>query len=274
MKLPDYSVLMSVYKKDNADFFKTSLDSIINQTHRPSEIVLVQDGPIPSSLEHLINNYRKDNPTLIRYFSFESNQGLGKVLAFGIEKCSFKYIARMDADDYCKPERCQKELEYLLNHPEIEVVGTNVEEFMDDINNVVAHVVLPETHDDIYSFAKKRNPIRHPSLMFTKDAILRCGNYRPLRFSQDYCIIVQLMMAGSKAYNIQEPLTYMRVTKDFYKRRSGKKYFMINYNLNKWFKEQGFYSFSDFWVRTSCQFVSCFMPNSLRELLYNKMLRK
>ena len=273
MELPEYSVLMSVYIKDKADFFRTSINSMLNQTIKPKEIVLVQDGPLSQEMTNTVTEYRENYPDLIKYFSFVDNQGLGKVLAFGIEKCAYKYIARMDADDFCLPTRCEKELQYLVEHPEIDVVGTNVEEFMGDISNVVAHVVLPDSNEKIWNFAKKRNPIRHPSLLYKKDAVLRCGNYRPLRFSQDYCIIVQLMMAGSKAYNIQEPLTFMRVTNDFYKRRSGMKYFKINYGLNKWFKEQGFFSSKDFLFRTSAQFVSCFMPNSLREIIYNKVLR-
>lgn len=274
MNLPNYSVLMSVYKSDVAEYFQVSMDAMLHQTHKPSEIVLVQDGPINDQLKVLINKYSEGNPSLIKLFVFEENQGLGKVLAFGVEKCTNEYIARMDADDYCMPDRCQKELEYMVSHPEIDCVGTNVEEFYGDTSNIVAHVVLPETHEQIWKFAKKRNPIRHPSLLYKKSAVLRSGNYRHLRFSQDYSLIVDLMQAGCKAYNIQEPLTYMRVTHDFYKRRSGSKYFKINYTLNKSFLDQGFFSYTDFIKRTTAQFISCYMPNSLRQYIYNHLLRK
>jgi glycosyltransferase involved in cell wall biosynthesis len=271
--LPQYSVLMSVYHKDNPDWVQISIESMLEQTVQPSEIVVLQDGLISEQLSALLSFYESQYHSLFKVFRFKENIGLGRALAIGVEKCQYAYIARMDADDYSMPERCQLELEYMKKHTDIEVVGSNVDEFIGNVDNVVAHVVLPEKHEQIYQYAKKRNPIRHPCLLFKKEAVLRCGNYRPMRFSQDYSIIVHLMLSGSKVYNIQKPLVFMRVANDFYKRRSGLNYFKINYRLNREFLNCRFFSPFDFFRRTLAQCVSCFMPNKIRELIYKQLLR-
>ena len=274
MRVEKYSVLMPLYKKDNIEWFQHALDSILCQTIAPSEIVITCDGPLPNDLENALQRNIEKTPDLYKIYRFKENVGLGIALSKGIELCSNELIARMDADDYAVIDRCEKQLKVFEKHPEYDVVGSNVEEFIDNLNNVVSHVVLPEKHDDIVTFAQKRCPIRHPALMYRKSSVLKAGNYRDYRHAQDYNLIVHMILSGAKIYNIQENLMYMRVSPDFYKRRGGWEQAKLVLRLKKEFYDYKFYSIWDFLVSGVGNAVIALMPNKVRELFYKKLLRK
>lgn len=274
MKMSEYSVLMPLYKKDNPEWFQYALDSILNQTKVPNEIVITCDGPLSEELENTLKKNVRKAPNLYNIYRFKENVGLGVALAKGIELCKNELIARMDADDYAVKERCEKQLMEFETHPEYDVIGSNVEEFIGDLNNVVSHVILPETQDDIVAFAKKRCPIRHPALMYRKSAVLKAGNYRNYRHAQDYNLIVHMILSGARIYNIQENLMYMRVSPDFYKRRGGWEQAKLVLKLKKEFYDCHFYSFGDFMISGVGNAVVALLPNKVREIFYKQVLRK
>ncbi|MBQ3215315.1 MAG: glycosyltransferase [Oscillospiraceae bacterium] len=269
-----YSVLMSLYIKDNPEQFIDSLESMLAQTVLADEIVIVCDGVLTERLDEILDDYTRRYPALFRIKRREVNLGLGRTLAEGVELCRNELIARMDADDYCVPERCEKQLKLLAARPEIDVVGSNVEEFIDSVDNVVAHVVLPETPEEAEKFAKRRCPVRHPALMYRKSSVLKAGNYRDYRRAQDYNLMVHMLLSGAKIYNIQEKLVYMRVSADFYKRRGGWNYAKTSLKLKKEFYDCGFYSKKDFLISGVGNAIVCLLPNGLRKLFYKKFLRK
>ena len=195
-KFPPYSVLMSVYYKENPEWLRISIDSMLNQTVFPSEFVLVEDGPLTEELNRVIGKYEKKYKNLFKIIKLEKNQGLGPALKIGVENCSNEYIARMDSDDYSVPERVEKELLIFKKIPELGMVGTNVVEFIDTPQNIISYVILPETNNEIIKFSKKRNPFRHPSIMFKKAAILGAGNYREYYLCEDYDMWLRMIRAG------------------------------------------------------------------------------
>lgn len=274
MKMNEYSVLMPLYRKDNPEWFQFALDSILNQTVAPSEIVITCDGPLSEELENTLQKNIQKAPALYNIYRFEKNVGLGVALAKGITLCSNELIARMDADDYAVRERCEKQLEIFEEHPEYDVVGSNVEEFVDGLDNVVSHVILPEKQDDIVAFAKRRCPIRHPALMYRKSAVLKAGNYRDYRHAQDYNLMVHMILTGVQIYNIQENLMYMRVSPDFYKRRGGLEQAKLVLRLKKEFYDCHFYSLGDFMISGVGNAVVALLPNQVREFFYKRLLRK
>ncbi len=269
-----YSVLMPLYFKDNPEWFVLAFDSIVNQSLTPDEIVIVCDGPISEQLQNLLDSYKIRYPSILKVYYFEQNRGLGLTLADGINFCKNEYIARMDADDYSVPNRCEIQVNILNENPDLDLVGSNVDEFIDSIGNPVAKVRLPEKQEDIYNFAKRRCPIRHPTLMYKKSKVLQAGNYRDYRHAQDYNLIVHMLLNGCKMYNYQDVLVYMRVSQDFYKRRGGWKQCKLILRLKKEFYNYGFYSFSDFVISGIGNALVCLMPNKLRGLFYKKVLRK
>lgn len=268
-----YSVLIPLYIKDDPEQFIESLESILAQTVPADEIVIVCDGVLTERLDGILDDYCARYPELFRVNRRELNIGLGRTLAEGVLLCRNELIARMDADDYSVPERCEKQLRLLERHPEIDVVGSNVEEFVDSIDRVVAHVVLPETPEQAEKFAKRRCPVRHPALMYRKSSVLKAGNYRDYRRAQDYNLMVHMLLSGAKIYNIQENLVYMRVSADFYKRRGGWKYAKMSLKLKKEFYDAGFYSRKDFLISGVGNAMVCLLPNGLRKLFYKTFLR-
>ncbi|WP_165835591.1 glycosyltransferase [Ruminiclostridium sufflavum] len=270
----NYSVLMSVYKKDNADWLALSIESMLNQTLKPNEIVIIEDGPLTEELNQVLHNFYNEFPSVFKIVALPKNVELGLALRRGILECKNELIARMDSDDISVPVRCEKQIEYMCSHPDIGMVGCIIDEFINETSNVIAHRILPEKHNEIVKFSKRRVPITHPTVMFRKSDVLRCGNYKERYLVEDYDIFVRLLMNGVKAYNIQSPLVYVRVSDDFYKRRGGRRYLTSLLSFNVELYRMGWTSKIDFMVRSIANIVVCFMPNMIRDIIYKKLLRK
>lgn len=269
-----YSVLMSVYHKENPTWFDESIKSMFEQTIKPNEFVLVDDGPLTKELYDVVEKYKTKYPKEFKVVAIEKNVGLGPALKKGVEECSNEYIARMDSDDFSMPKRIEKEFEIFEKYPDIGMVGTNVSEFIDSIDNVVCDVILPETNEDIIKFSKSRNPFRHPSVMFKKSAVVNAGNYREYYLCEDYDMWLRMIRNNCNCYNIQENLVYMRISDDFYKRRGGIKYLK---SINKFKKEQmtlGYFTKMEYLKSIIPHAIVCLMPNFMRDLIYKKLLRK
>lgn len=273
-KFPPYSVLMSVYYKENPEWLKISIESMLNQTVLPSEFVLVEDGPLTEELNKVIEQYETKYKKLFKIVKLEKNQGLGPALKIGVENCTNEYIARMDSDDYSMPQRIEQEFGIFEKHPDIGIVGTNVSEFIDTIDNVVCNVILPETNKKIIKYSKSRNPFRHPSVMFKKSEVIKAGNYREYYLCEDYDMWLRMIRSGCKCYNIQNIYVYMRIGEDFYKRRGGHKYFK---SIKKFKKEQlknGYFTRFEYLKSIIPHAIVCYIPNFMRDFIYKKMLRK
>ena len=269
-----YSVLMSVYFKENPEWFDNSIKSMLEQTIFPDEFVIVEDGELTDDLDCVVEKYVKKFPNVFKIVKIEKNGGLGPALKRGVEECKNEFIARMDSDDYCLLNRIEKEFEMFDKDPDLGMVGTNVAEFTESIDNVISKVILPETNEEIIKFSKKRNPFRHPSILFKKSSVLKAGNYREYYLCEDYDMWLRMIRSGCKCYNIQEILTYMRISEDFYKRRGGIKYLK---SINKFKKEQmsiGYFTKTEYIKSIVPHAIVCLMPNFLRDFVYKKMLRK
>lgn len=271
---PKYSILMSVYYKEKPEWLDYSIASMMKQTVMCDEFVLVEDGPLTKELEEVIKKYQKEFPSIFNIVKIPKNGGLGPALKLGIEKCRNEFIARMDSDDYSVPNRIEKQLGIFEKNPNLSFVGSNVEEFQDDISNIICHVILPENYEDIYKFSKRRCPLRHPSLLYKKSEVLKAGNYRNYYLCEDYDLYIRLLKNGCKCYNIQEPLVYMRIGEDFYKRRGGLKYLKAILKFKNEQLATGYFSFWDYLKSTAPHVLVCLLPNKLRDWIYRNLLRK
>ena len=268
---PKYSVLMTVYVKEKAEFLREAIDSMLGQTVKPSEFVLVEDGPLTDELYSVIAEYKK-NP-IFKIVTLKKNQGLGLALRRGIKECSNDLIARMDSDDYSKNDRMEKQLRILEKDPDLDIIGSNIDEFTEKHTNVKCHVILPENNDKIVSYSKKRCPFRHSAILYKKQAVLRAGNYRHYYLFEDYDIYIRMIRSGAKSYNIQEPLTYVRVSDDFFKRRGGIKYAKSIIKFKTEQLKTGYFSIKDYLISMPAHVFVCLMPNTIRDFIYRKILR-
>ena len=274
MNSVDVSILMSVYIKEKPEYLRTSLKSAINQTVRVKEIVLVLDGPITDQLQSVIEECQKECSDLIKLIPLKENVGLGKALAIGVEKCKYDLVARMDTDDIMIPTRIEKQIAEFTSDLDLTIVGSNIDEFYDSPESIVGRRVVPETHEEICNFSKKRNPFNHMTVMFKKSAVLDVGNYQPMMGFEDYYLWVRLLKAGYKGKNIQESLVFARTGEDMYARRGGKKYFLNGLKGRKAIYQAGLGSMSDYLISCSAHVVVSLLPNKIRGQIYENKLRK
>lgn len=268
-----FSVLLSVYRKEQPAYLRQSLDSIFTQTLQPAEVVLVKDGPLTDALDEVVEEYCRKYPVL-KVVPLSENQGLGRALNEGLKHCSYDLAARMDTDDVAKPERFEKQIAVFCAHPEMDVVGAWIDEFEGSIENVISVRVLPLEHSEIRRFARKRNPVNHPVVMFRKSAVLVAGGYQHFPLFEDYYLWVRMLMNGARFYNIPESLLYFRFSPDMFKRRGGWKYALDEFRFQQFLFKSGFIGILCFVQNVSVRFISRIVPNGVRTVLYKKMLRK
>ncbi len=267
-----FSLLMSVYINEQANHLTACFDSIYKQTVPPTEIILVEDGPLTSALYEAISKEEERFPQLKR-IKLDTNQGLGIALNKGLPKCSYDIIARMDTDDICVPNRFETQLSYLQNHPEIDVIGAWVFEFEESTSKVLGIRSLPEQHKQIYRFGKKRNPMNHPTVMFRKESVLKAGNYLPCPLFEDYYLWGRMLMKGFRFYNIQQPLLYFRRSPEMIKRRGGLSYAKKEISFLKKLHDTGYISKWNLIRNVSQRYIVRILPDYIRSLIYKYLLR-
>lgn len=268
----DFSVLLSVYFKENPYWFRMSLASIFDQTLLPSEIILVEDGVLTRQLYDIIDEYRSAYP-IIKVVVNNKNLGLGLSLQKGILACSNDIIARMDTDDLMHSTRFEKQYKCLIEN-DYDVVSCWTLMFENDITNVIAIKKRPEYHDEIARLAKKRSPVSHPGVMFRKSAVLKAGNYQDVHFYEDYHLWARMIMSGSVFYNIQEPLLYLRTSDAQIERRGGFHYALNEIRIFKYFYDIGFYSLRDLTVNILTHSVIRLLPLTLRKFVLKNIWKR
>ena len=270
----DFSVLISVYENDNKEHFKKALESVINQTLKPSEIVLVIDGPVDESINTVVSEFQKDYADLFKVIIIKENKGLGNALKTGLKECSYELVARMDADDISLPHRFERQVKFLEKNREIDLVGSYIAEFEEDENNIYAVRCLPSCPEKISNFAKWRSPVNHMSIMFRKNMVLDAGNYKTFLGFEDYYLWARMLNNGCKFANIDEILVNVRAGRDMIKRRAGQRYLINEIKLQLEFFKIGFIGKSKFVRNVSLKVLLRIIPSFLREFIYQKFLRK
>lgn len=269
-----YSVLMSVYHKEKAEYLKQAMDSIWSQTIPTDDYVLVCDGPLNAELDAIIDEMEKVHQETLHVVRLEKNGGLGNALNIGIKECKHELVARMDSDDISRTDRCERQLKVFQTHPDVSVVSGIVEEFTTSIDQIEARRVPPETQNEIVQFAKKRNPFNHPCVMYKKSAVEAAGGYQDFYLLEDYYLWIRMLQKGITGYNLQEPLLWMRAGSDMYKRRAGWKYAMSQKALFKYMKDNGFIGGSQYMKSVAVRTASSLTPNWLREFMFKTVMRK
>ena len=268
-----YSVLISLYYKEKPDYLRKALDSVFNQSLRADEVVLVEDGKLMPELDSVINEYSQKYSEL-KVVSYEKNQGLGYALNYGIQFCKYDIIARMDADDIAKPDRFEKQIKILEEHPEIWVVTAWVEEFVGTTDNVTARRTLPETPKELYEYGKSRCPANHPVTMYRKQAVLDAGGYQTELFPEDYFLWIKMLMNGVKFYCLQESLLYFRYSPETIAKRGGWRYAVDELKIQKNIYKTGYISFPRYLFNSVSKFTVRVLPLKIRMWVYLHLLRK
>lgn len=272
-QFPEYSVLMSVYANDHPDWFETALQSMLDQTVPPTEFVIVEDGPLTEGLLRVLDIYTAKHPQLIRRVALSECGGLGNAMRCGVLECACDWIARMDADDIAAAQRCEAELQAAIDH-NADIVGCDCEEFFESPEIRENRRLFPETHEELIRFSRRRTPFCHSAVMMKRSAVLDAGNYRDERLLEDYDLFVRMFENGAVGYNVKRVLFYIRVSRDFFNRRSGWGYTNRLLKFNVRLLRRGWMRSGDFIVRSAGNILVGLAPGGVRELIYKKVLRK
>ncbi len=273
MGLPSYSVLMSVYAKETPGNLRAAIDSVLGQTAWPDEFLIVADGPLTEGLDAVLEDYISKYPDLFTLVRLPNNSGLHVALRAGLDAVRNEFIMRMDSDDIATAVRAEEQLIAFQNDPGLGCVGSNVAEFVGAPENVVAHVSLPLSHEEMTRFAVRRNPMRHPSMMYRLSAVREAGGYRDVPYFEDWDLVLRLIDSGAHLRNLPDELVLMRVSSDFYQRRGGFSYLRHTFRFLSLCLGEGRMTRVQYARAAVERTIQCLMPNSLRDWVYRFLLR-
>ena len=260
------SVLLSLYSGESPSYLDACLNSLFLQSHKPSEVVIVQDGFIPKNLTHVIDCYREHlniiSPIL------KVNKGLGFALNIGLSHCRYPLIARMDTDDICHINRFKEQVNFLKNHTHIDALGTWSIEFN---NQSYKLLTFPNDHCSLKKFFIKRDPFCHSSVMFRKSFFNKVGNYNVnLRKDQDTELWARGFLANAQFANLCKPLLFYRRTNVTNTKRNDYR------RLFQYFKIRSYYNLKLKFGLTSFFYLFCYIllqlsPRFIKNSLYQKL---
>ena len=272
LKEMKFSVSMCVYKNDNPEHFHQAIESIINQTIIPNEIVLVVDGPIPPSIDHIIKLYEKED--FFNVIRLPENVGHGNARRTGLENCTYELVALMDADDISLPDRFEKQICCFKEDNSLSIVGGNIEEFIGTPDNIIGIRAVPEKDKEIKEYLKKRCPLNQVTVMFKASEVEAAGGYIDWFNEEDYYLWIRMFQNNAVFKNLNDTLVYVRVGNEMYSRRGGWKYFSSEAKLQKYMLNNKIINVIDFAINVSLRFVvQVLMPNKVRGLVFAKFAR-
>lgn len=267
--MEEYSVLMSVYAKEKPEFLRESMESMFAQTVPTNDFVLVCDGPLTDELNAVIDEMQKLHPEILHIVRLKENMGLGNALNAGLQCCRHELVARMDSDDISLPHRCELQLRAFAADRTLVILSGTIAEFSQKPENIVGIKKVPETHQEILSFSKRRNPFNHPAVMVKKTAVINVGGYDEVyHLFEDYYLWIRMLMDGCKAKNITDTVLLMRTPEDLYLRRGGMAYAKNMLRFHRWMKMCGWTNWNDYLAGAVLHAAVCIMPNYIRKYCY------
>ena len=274
MRSVTFSVLMSIYKGDDAQHLSESLNSIYElQTKKPDQIVLVIDGPVSDELKHVVDDFESRHPSVARVVWCEKNNGLGLALKKGTEFCTCDYILRMDADDLSVSDRFERQIKYAREHPEIDAFGGYIEEFNSMPGDIKQLRKVPIKEQDIRKMLKQRNPMNHVAMCMKKSSLEKVGGYESVLYCEDYFLWVKMLSADLKLSNMPIKLVDVRVGNGFIGKRNAKERIKSWKYIQRYMLKHGMTSWWNSLVAMVAIRLFVYMPSSIKATAYKRFLR-
>jgi glycosyltransferase involved in cell wall biosynthesis len=266
----NFSVLISVYNKENASKFHTALESIFNQSLLPNEVVIVEDGPLSPDLYSVIKKFKNSNSKInLICVPLKKNVGLGSALNEGLKHCKFEWIARMDSDDISLKNRFKKTVDFIYSSNfKFDVVGSDIIEFDDDSGEDLCVRKVKKSHIQIKYDIRNRNPMNHVSVFFNKKSVINSGGYKSFLYFEDYFLWARMLLKGYKFQNINCSLVRVRAGKNMISRRRGYFYSKQEFLMQKFLLVNNLSSTLKFIQNIFIRVLGRLMPKLLIELGY------
>jgi len=282
----EFSLLMCIYEKENPEYLRQCLESINVLTVLPNEVVIVKDGPLTDELEEVLSSHRfpeivqsgtqspMQHAVSIKTVALPENVTLGPARAAGVEAATHEWIAIMDTDDICRPDRFEKQIRLIEQNPELGLIGGQISEFTDTPEQTVSTRAVPTNHAEIARFAKVRNPFNHMTVMLKKEAVMKAGNYRLFSWFEDYDLWTRMINSGIICENLPDVLVDARIDKDTFGRRRGFAYIRAEWNMQKQLRALGLINWIQFIRNVALRIPARALPRGVLASVYRVFARK
>lgn len=267
----DFSLLLPVYAGDDPAFLRLAFESSVDQqTLRPAEAVIVQDGPVPEALAAELARIERESPIPVRLVRLPRNRGLTEALNVGLDACTHPVVARMDADDVSAPERFARQ--WALIDAGFDLVGAGMVEFESDPDRPSATRVPPVGPERIREHARTHNPFNHPTMMYRTAALDRVGRYQPFGKMEDYWLGIRLIDDGARVENLADPLVKYRVGSGAFARRGGWAEARTEWRLQRELLRMGFVSRGQYLRNVVMKGAYRLMPARVKRILFRGLI--
>lgn len=267
----EFSLLLPVYRGDDPKFLRLAYNSsTIDQTLPPTEVVIVQDGPLPEALSAELASIIDTAVVPTRVIALPENRGLTAALNTGIGACRYPVIARMDADDVSLPERFAKQ--WALIEQGYDLVGTGMLEFESQPYAPGARRIPPSGAERIRAHARTHNPFNHPTMMYRASAIAKVGGYEEFGKMEDYWLGVRLIADGARVENLIEPLVAYRVGAGSFERRGGWAEARTEWRLQGEMRRMGFITRVEYLRNILMKGVYRLLPARAKQVLFRRFV--
>jgi glycosyltransferase involved in cell wall biosynthesis len=267
-----FSVLMSVYGKENPKLFDLALNSIFNNTIHPDEMVLICDGPLTNELNDIIASYIERYKNILGVIRRPVNSGLAAALNIGLEHVKAEWVVRADSDDINISTRFEVIRDFIKNNPDVAVFGSHIIEVSPDGTKLATRKV-PLDDYAIKRRLKNRNPFNHMTVAFKVDIAKRLGGYPILAFREDYGLWAKMAANGCKMANIDQVLVHATTGENMYRRRGGISYAFGEFAFQKFLVKNNLKTFPEACFSAVLRILVFLMPTSVRKFVYEKFLR-
>jgi glycosyltransferase involved in cell wall biosynthesis len=266
-----FSLLLAVYGGDDPGFLVDAFTSSVqDQTRRPDQVVLVQDGPVPDELAATIVRLVAESPVRVDHVVIEENLGLGPALDRGLAACDHEIVARMDADDVSLPVRFEKQLPVV--EAGADIVGSGLLEFGLGVDDVVGRRTPPTDPDEIRRVIRFRDPFNHPTVVYRRSAVQASGGYTDMALMEDYLLFARMVDAGERPANLAEPLVCYRVGAGAYARRGGRRLLRSELAVQRRFRQLGITTRRQYVRNVVVRGGYRLVPEPLRRLAYRALI--
>jgi glycosyltransferase involved in cell wall biosynthesis len=270
MTATEFSLLLPVYAGDKAAYFtKAFASTVVEQSRRPSDVVIVQDGPIGTELAAAVAAATAASPVPVNHVRLPANVGLARALETGLGHCAHDVVARMDADDISLPTRFERQLAVIETG--YDLVGTGMLEF-DEAGRVLGKRIPPTDPDDIVTSARFHDPFNHPTVVYRRSVVARAGGYRELPLMEDYWLFARMIQAGAVVANLPDPLVMYRVDAGAYGRRGGLTLFRSEIALQRSLLKDRFVTRRQFLRNVLVRGGYRFVPVAVRRVAYRRFI--
>lgn len=268
-----FSLLLPVYGGDRPDHLARAYRSSVDeQTLRPAEVVIVQDGPVSDALTAKLAELTADPAVPTRVVVLIDNVGLAHALERGLDECEFDLVARMDADDISLPTRFERQVQRMSEG--FDLVGTGMHEFVDENGAMVGRRVPPTDSATIIRYARFHDPFNHPTVIYRRSAVQRAGGYLPMGLMEDYFLFARMIQSGARVANLSDPLVMYRVGEGAYARRGGWHQLRAELRLQRNFRRARFTTVPQAFRNVAIRGVYRLIPEGVRRRAYRRLIAR